>query len=190
MSQFVNSLNDKLTTMEQEIKNLPGELDSVVARLDRGKLRSLFAALNRDFDQAFNQYLGRLFAGQGGWAFGAPAVIELSHPCIRPITDEDVQRWRETYKSDVRVVIGKGKVEVMPTSELAKEYKTTVSQVILAPQQQGYLVLGWEQYLKLLDEIGKLIGGDEESLPGTIVGIVVTTTDSTREVKILPKNSP
>ena len=51
-------------------------------------------------------------------------------------------------------------------------------------------MLGWEQYLKLLDEIGKLIGGDEESLPGTIVGIPVTTTGSTQGVKILPKSPP
>ena len=58
------------------------------------------------------------------------------------------------------------------------------------------MVLGWDQYQKLLDEIGKLIGGDEEQgritgPPGhKVVGIVMTTTDSTQEVKILPKNSP
>ena len=185
MSPFLNSLKDRLTAIEQEMQSLPGELDSVVARLDRGKLRNLSLALNRDFEEAFNQYLGRLFAGQGGWAFGAPAVIELSPPCIRPITDEDVQRWRETYKSDVRVVIGKGRVRVMATSELAKEYKTTVSQITLVAQQQGYIVLGWDKYQKLLDEIGKLIGRDEEQGSRDSV----TTTDSTQGVKILPKSS-
>ena len=190
MSPSLNSLKDRLTAIEQEMQSLPGELDSVVARLDRGKLRNLSLALNRDFDEAFNQYLGRLFAGQGGWAFGAPFIIELSPPDIRPVTNEDVQRWRETYKSDVRVVVGKGKVRVMTTSELAREYKTTVPQIILAAQQQGYIVLGWDQHQKLLAEISKLIGGDEESLPGTIVGIPLTTTDSTQGVKILPKNPP
>ncbi len=190
MSTFLDSLKDRLTTMEQEVQTLPGELDSVVAHLDRDKLRDLSLALNRDFDEAFNQYLGRLFAGQGGWAFGAPAVIELSPPCIRPITNEDVQRWRGVYKADVRVVIGKGRVRVMTTSELTKEYETTVSQVVLVAQQQGYIVLGWDQHQKLVAEISKLIGGDEESLPGTMVGIPLTTTDSTQGVKILPKNPP
>jgi hypothetical protein len=175
--------------MEQEIQNLPGELDSVVAHLDRGKLRSFFAALNRDFEEAFDKHLGKLFAGQGGWAFGAPFFIELSPPDIRSVTNEDLQRWREAYRSGVLVVIGKGKVEVMAAPELARECKTTVSQTIVATQQQGYIVLGWEQYLKLLDEIGKLIGGDEVSLPGTIVGVPVTTVDSPQQVKILPQNS-
>ena len=51
-------------------------------------------------------------------------------------------------------------------------------------------MLGWDEYQNLLDEIGSLIGENEESLPGTIVGIPVTTTGSTQEVKILPKSSP
>ena len=75
---------------------------------------------------------------------------------------------------------GKGRVEVIAPSELAKEYKTTVSQIILGAQQQGYTVLGWNQYQNLLDEIGSLIGEDKESLPGTIVGIPVTTTPHKR----------
>jgi len=67
---------------------------------------------------------------------------------------------------------------------------TTVPQVILAAQQQGYTVLDWDEYQSLLDEIGSLIGEDEESLPAAIVGIPVTTTDSPQEVKSLPKSSP
>ena len=190
MSQFLSSLNDKLTTIEQEIQNLPGELDSIVTRLDRDKLRSLFAALNRDFNEAFDKHHGKLFAGQGGWAFGAPFIIELSPPHIRSVTNEDIQRWRAAFKSDVRVVIGKRGVGVIAASELTREYKATVSQVILAARRQGYTVLGWEQYQKLLDEIVSLIGEDKESLPGTIVGVPVTTVDSPQQVKILPQNSP
>ena len=190
MSQFLSSLDDKLTTIEQEIKKLPGELDSIVTRLDRDKLRSLFAALNRDFDEAFDKDLGKLFAAQGGWAFGAPFIMELSPPHIRAVTNEDVQRWRAAFKSDVRVVIGKRGVGVIAPSELASEYKATASQVILDAQRQSYTVLGWEQYQKLLNEIGSLIGEDKESLPGNIVGIPLTTTDSTQGLKILPKSSP
>jgi len=73
-------------------------------------------------------------------------------------------------------------VGVIAVSELAKKYQTTVPQVILAAQQQGYTVLGWDQYQHLLDEISSLIGEDKESLPGAIVGIPVTTTDSPQQV--------
>lgn len=104
--------------------------------------------------------------------------------------DKKVGKRREANKSDIQVVIGKGKVKVIATSELAKEYKTTVSQVILDAQRQGYTVLGWEQYQKLLDEIVSLIGEDKESRPGTIVGVPVTTVDSPQQVKILPKSPP
>jgi len=86
------------------------------------------------------------------------------------------------------VVLGKEGVAVIAISELARKYQTTVPQVILAAQQQGYIVLGWDQYQNLLDEIGSLIGEDEESR--TIVGIPVTTMDSPQEVKVLPKSSP
>jgi len=189
MSTFLNNLRDKLTAIEQEMQNLPRELDAVVARLDRGKLRNLSLALNQDFDEAFNQYLGKLFARQGGWALAAPFVIEPTPPYIRSVTNEDVQRWRQAYKSDVSVVIGKRGVGVIGPSELARKYETTVSQVILDAQRQSYTVLGWEQYEKLLGEIDSLIGENEESLPGTIVGVPVTTVDSPQQVKILPQNS-
>ena len=49
---------------------------------------------------------------------------------------------------------------------------------------------------KLFDEICRLLSGDEEQgrITGPsghgVVGTVVTTTDSTRGVKILPKSSP
>lgn len=81
-------------------------------------------------------------------------------------------------------------VGVIAVSELAKKYKTTVTQVIIAAQQQGYIMLCWDDYQNLLDEISNLIGGDEKPLPGAMVGIPVTTTDSTQEVKVLPKSSP
>ena len=98
------------------------------------------------------------------------------------------------WKSDILVVAGKEGVGVIATSELARKYQTTVAQVILAAQQQGNIVLGWDQYRELLNEIGSLIGGDEErgtitSSPGQIViGVPVTGTESA-DVKILPKNS-
>ena len=111
-------------------------------------------------------------------------------PLYRRITQEDLGKWRAAWKSDIRVVIGKEGVGVIAVSELARKYKTTVSQVILAAQQQGYTVLGWDEHQNLLDQIGSLIGEDEESLPGAIVGIPATTMDSPQEVKILPKKSP
>ena len=165
------------------MQTLPGELDSVVAHLDRDKLRSLFSRLNQDFNKLFD-------AHHRSGMFSLPLIIQPTYPYIREITSEDLARWREAYKSEVRIVIGKRKVAVMAASELAKEYKTTVPQIILAAQRQGYIVLGWEQYLKLLDEIGSLIGDHEESLRGSIVGIPVITPDSTQGVKMLPQSPP
>ncbi len=189
MSSFLNGLKDKLVAVEQEMQTLPGELDSIVARLDQGKLRRLFFRLHQDF----NKVLDKLFDAQRINALLFPFIFMpdgLNGPLYRRITQEDLSRWRDTHKSEIRVVAGKGGVTVIAISELAREYKVTVSQIILATQQQGYTVLGWDQYQKLLDEIGSLIGEDEESLPGAIVGIPLTTTDSPQEVKILPKNSP
>jgi len=159
MSQFQNSFKDKLTVIERELGTLPGELDSIVTRLDRGRLRNLFLCLNQDF----NKLLDKLFGTQRSRVLTSPFVIDSSsRPFIRLITNADLAKWREATKSDIQVVVGKGRVEVLAPSELAKQYKTTVSQVILVARQQGYTVLGWNQYRKLLDEIGKLIGGDEE----------------------------
>jgi len=187
MSQFLSSLNDKLTTMEQEIKNLPGELDSIVARLDRGKLQRLLFRL----DQNFNKLLDRLFdAHHRSGVLASPFVFIPTSPYIRLVTSEDLCRWRAAYKSDIRVVIDKRGVGVIAPSELARKYETTVSQVILNAQRQGYGVLGWDEYQNLLDEIVSLIGENEESLPGTIVGVPVPTTHSPQQVKILPKSSP
>ncbi len=114
----------------------------------------------------------------------------LNGPLYRRITQEDLSRWRADWKSEIRVVLGKDGVAVIAITELAERYKMTVPQVTLAARQQGYTVLDWDQYQELLDEIGKLIGGDEKPLPVTIVGIPVTTTDSPKEVKTLSENSP
>ena len=188
MSSFLSSLQDKLTAVEQKMQPLPGELDSIVARLDRGKLTSLSSRLN----QEFNKLLDQLLAPQRNMALLFSFIFTPNG--FRPITEEDLSRWRDDHKSDIRVVIGKGRVEVITASELAKEYKTAASQVILVAQRQSYTVLGWDQHQKLLDEIHKLIGGDDEqgriTGPPGIVGIVVTTTRSPQGVKILSKSPP
>jgi len=170
MSSFVNSLKDRLTVMEQEIQTLPGELDSIVTGLDRDKLGSLLFHLNQDF----NQLLDELFAPQKSRVLASPLVVMPEPPFFRLRTGEDLSRWRAAHKLDVQVVIGKGRVAVMAASEVAVKCKTTVSEIILVAQQQGYIVLSWDQYQKLLDEIGKLIGEDEER--GGITGLPLSTT--------------
>jgi len=182
MSSFLNSLEHKLWIMGEEIQTLPGELDSALSRLDRGKLQNLLFRLDQDCNELYNKQ----FAAQRVGALGLPFILQPGYPYIREITDEDLSRWRTAWKSDVRVVLGKEGVGVIAVSELARKYQTTVTQVSLAAQQQGYTVLGWDQYQKVLDEIGILIGRDEEP---PAIGIPVPTTDSPKEVKILPKNS-
>lgn len=164
MSLFLNSLSDRLTAMEQEMQTLPGELDSTVTRLDRGKWRSLLIRLNQDFDKLLDE----LLAPQKSRLWPFNKIITFAPLSIRDITSEDLSRWRAAHKSEVRVVIGNGKVQVTSASRLAARWETTVSQKTPVAQQRGYLVLTWDQYQKLLDEIGKLIAEDEE--PDTITG--------------------
>ena len=183
MSSFLNSLRDNLTAMEQELQALPGELDFILRRLQGRKLKSLLSRLNQNCDGLYNKQRAAQMSG----LFPLPYIIQATPPYISPITSEDLSRWREAYKSEVRVIIGKGRVEVVTPSEVANEYETTVSEIILAPQEQGYTVLGWDQYRELLDEIGNLIGGNEEQgktieSPGHVaVGIRVSTTDSAQD---------
>ncbi len=151
---FLNSLNDRLTIMEREVQALSGELDSIVARLDRGKLQSVLIRLEQDCDQLYEKQS----AAQSSGVFTLPLIFSLQPLSINPVTSEDRSRWREAYKSKVRVLIGKGKVEVMVASEIAGKYKTTVPQIASVARKQGYIVLTWDQYIKLLDGIGKLIG--------------------------------
>ena len=151
---FLNNLNDRLATMEHEMQALPEELDSMVRRLDQGKWENLFLRVNEDF----NKLLDKLYAPRISGVFALPLIFDPQSLSFTPITSEDRARWRAAHKSKVRVVIGEGKVEVMAASEIAGKYKTTVSQIAPVAWQQGYTVLSWDQYIKLLDEIGKLIG--------------------------------
>ncbi len=151
---FLNSLNDRLTTIEREVQTLPGELDSIVRRLDWGKLQSVLIRLEQDCDQLY----GKQSASQSSGIPKLPVIFSLETLSSTPITDEDRSRWREAYKSKVRVLIGEGRVEVMTAFELAEKYKTTIPQIASVARKQGYIVLSWDQYIKLLDEIGKLIG--------------------------------
>ena len=145
MSSFSSSLEGKLAAMEQRMQAL-GELDSIVTRLDRSKLASLLSRLNQDCDELFDKHFAtqRLF----------PYIFQSKYPYIRPMTSEDLSRWREQYKSKVLVVIGDGRVEVVAAADLAKECKATVSRIVLS----------WDQYQKLFDGIDSLISEDEEPL--------------------------
>jgi len=177
MSPFLNSLQEKLAAMEQELQALPGELDSILRRLDGRKLISLLSRLNQDCDGLYDKQ----HAAQMSGLFTLPYIFQATPPYIRPITREDLSRWREAYKSEVWVVIGKGKVWVITRSELASEYKTTVSQITLVAQEQGHIVLSWEQYQKLFNEIGKLIGEER----GRIAGLPLSTQLQNRATKLL-----
>ena len=177
MSPFLNSLQEKLAAMEQELQALPGELDSILRRLDGRKLKSLLSRLNQNYDVLYNKQR----AAQASGLLPLPYIFQATPPYIRPVTSEDLSRWREAYKSEVRVIIGKGRVGVITPSELASEYKTTVSQISLAAQEQGYIVLSWEQYQKLFNEIGKLIGEER----GRITGSPLSTRLQNRATKLL-----
>jgi hypothetical protein len=151
--RFLDNLDEWLAEMKQEVQDLPEELDSIVARLDRGKLQDIRFRLEQEFDQ----YINKTTAFQNPRTINLPLIFDLDSPGLRPITDQDLSRWREAHKSEVRVVIGQGQVEVLPVSEIADKLGTKFSQITLAAQRKGYVILSWDQYQRLLDEIGKLI---------------------------------
>jgi hypothetical protein len=154
--------------MERDMQTLSGELDSIVRRLDRGKRGNLLVHVNEDF----NKLLDKLSAPQSSGVLALPLIVRLQPLSITPVTSEDRSRWRAAHKSDIRVVIGKGRVQVMAASEIKRE--TAVSQITPVARQQGYIVLNWDQYQKLLDEMGKLISDDEEW--GKVNGLPLPTT--------------
>ncbi len=152
--RFLNCLSDRLATMKQGIQTLPEELDSIVRRLDWGKWENLLIRVNEDF----NKLLDKLSAPRTNGVFALPLIFDPQSFSFTPITDEDRARWRAAHKSEIQVVIGKGQVQVMADSEITGKGETAVSHRIPFGQQQGYIILNWDQYHKLLDEIGKLIG--------------------------------
>ena len=154
---FLTSLNDRLTIMEQEMQALPEELDSIMRRLNSDKWRNLLVHVNEDF----NRLLDRLSAPRINGSLSLPLIFDLQSLSFTSITSEDRARWRAAHKSDIRVVIGKGEVQVIAASEATGEGEAEVSQIIPLSQQQGYVILRWDQYQKLLDEIGKLITGND-----------------------------
>jgi hypothetical protein len=145
---FLNDLNDRLAVMELEVQKLPTELDSIVKRLDRNKLQGILTHLEQDCDRLYEKRA----AAQDIKGIVLPTIFDMETFSLRPITAADRGRWRDAYKSKLRVFISGGGVEVIEASEAAGKLKNLVA------QQQGYIVLRWEQYIKLLDEIGKLIG--------------------------------
>lgn len=158
MSEFINSLSHRLTALEQKVRAFPGKLDSIVARLDWGKWENLLVRVNNDF----NRLLDRLSAPQN---IGIPAlslIFDLGSLSFTTITSEDKARWRAAHKSEIRVVIGGERVQVMAASEITDEGEFAVSHRKPIIQQQDYLILTWDQYQKLLCEIRKLISDGAE----------------------------
>lgn len=91
-----------------------------MARLDRGKLRRFCFRL----DQDFNKLLDRLFDAQRINALLFPFILMpdgLNGPISRTIIQEDLSRWRDAHKSEIRVVVGKEGVAVVVTLERGNE---------------------------------------------------------------------
>lgn len=155
--RFLDSLSGQLAAMEQRMQALPEELDSIMVRLNRDKWENLLVHVNEDS----NKLLDKLSTPRIHGVFSLPLIFDLHSFSFAPITSEDRARWRAAHKTDIRVVIGKGQLRVMAASEVTGEGETEVSQMIPFSQQQGYIMLNWDKYQKLLDEIGKLISGND-----------------------------
>lgn len=149
----LNDIDDQFGAIERKVQTLPGELDSIVASLDHSKLQTIFTRLEKDCDRLYEKQCD----SQNNGIFRSDLIFETQPLSFRPITSEDRARWREAFKSRIAVEICKGKIEVIPVFEIIEKDKTTLSRIASMARQEGYLILGWPQYLKLLNEIGKLI---------------------------------
>ncbi|MFC2003898.1 hypothetical protein ACFLV4_08190 [Chloroflexota bacterium] len=154
--RFLNSLSDQLAAMEREMQAFSGDLDSMVRRFDQGKWDNMLLRVNENF----SKLLDKLSAPRISGVFPLPLIFDPQSFSITPVTSEDRARWRAARKSEIRIVIGKGQVQVMAASEITGKGETAVSHRIPFGQQQGHIILNWDQYQKLLDEIGKLISGN------------------------------
>lgn len=154
----LNSLGNRLAGLEQEIQTLPGQLDSMVSRLDRGKWRSLLLRVNEDL----NKLLDELSTPQISGAFPLPLIFDPQTFSFTPVTSEDRARWRAAHKSDIRVVIGKGQVRLLSVPQIVGNRENAAPQKTPASRQQDCIVMNWDQYQKLLNEIDKLIIGNDE----------------------------
>lgn len=157
MSTFLNQISGKLTDLEQKIQSIPGECSSILERLDAGKWRNLLARVDRDR----SELLDRLSTPRNSGVLTLPLIMDLDSG-IRPITTEDIARWRAAHEADVRVVIGKGQVRVMADSDITGEKTTAVHRIEPALGQQNCVVLSWDRYQQLADEIGRLLNGGDE----------------------------
>jgi uncharacterized protein (UPF0216 family) len=106
--------------------------------------------------------LDKLITPQSNGTLMLPVVFNMESFSFAQVTGEDKTRWRNTRKPEIRVVIGKGKVRVMAVSEIAGEEETTASNKTPSLREQGFIILTWDQYQKLMTEIEKLIGSGKE----------------------------
>jgi hypothetical protein len=156
--RFLEDLGDRMAAMEREIQALPQELNSIVRDLSGGKWKKLLARVDEDL----NGLLDRLEAQRVGGANYLPYILDLQSLSVTPITKEDRARWRDARKSHIRVVTGKGQVRLTVDSKAAGKLEITGFERTSFTQQPGFTVLAWDQYRKLLDEIGRLISSDDE----------------------------
>jgi hypothetical protein len=174
-----------MDALADRMASLPGELDDASERLVRGRLRRMFSNLEC--------YYNIIAANEERIRESYSFEKELGYTLLDPRFGEQMSRLKEPV--DVRIVIGNRVVTALAISCLARESGMSTHGVVHKLRRQGYIVLGWDKYQKLLDEICKLIGEHEEEGKITYltrpvaIGLPVSTTDSAKEQKALPKNS-
>ena len=184
MNGFIDSLNGHLDAMATEMGRLPDQLREAVENLDRHRLGHLFLTLEQEYD--------KLVVDEESARKAYSPGKELALSLLDPALGKQMSKLKEP--SDVRIIIGKGEIKAVAISKLARQCRVTTLEVAGELRQQGYKVFGWNQYQKLLYEIGKLIGGDEEqgenTEPTSPIAIGVPVHPPPQGVKILPKSSP
>lgn len=149
MSDFIGNITGRLAAMELQAQALPGHIGSILICLDRNRLRRLFLELSQEHR--------KLIEDEESVAAAFSLALALTAFTRGALNEEEVSSLKGAYTPDIRIMVGNEKVKPIPLSKIARESNVTVSQIIRIVRQQGYMVLDWGQYQRLLDEISKLV---------------------------------
>jgi hypothetical protein len=156
-----DTFGNQMDILAEKMSSLPEKLDRASGCLERGRLRNMLSNL----EHCYNRVVDDEEEAREAYSFGR----ELGYTLLEPKLGERISRLKEPI--DVRVIIGKGTVTALALSQLARKSDTSTRVVVYNLRQQGFIVLTWEQYQKLFNEIVKLA-------PLYLVGIPVEDTDT------------
>jgi len=160
--EALDNFDKQLDALAEKMASLPEQLNQASRYLERGRLRRIFSNL----ECWYKALVANEEEARKSYSFAK----ELGYTLLSPKAGERVSRLKEPV--DVRIVVGKGVVTALAISRLAREGRVTTHSVVHSLRQEGYTVLTWNQYRRLLSQILDLA-------PPHLLGTPVAVTTST-----------